>query len=95
MQGRFQRNLRPEAPQHRPDPECQHGVSHAARLDAAAAGGVHEEPRRDGISNPGNPDCHPRVPAPVQGTTLELLQPGDQEQNTLRQHRLQKRSVLR
>ena len=73
MQGRLQWNLGPEAPQHWPNPECQHGVSDTAGVDAAPAGGVHAEPRRDGFSNPGNPDCHPRVPASIQRAPLELL----------------------
>lgn len=86
MQGRLQRNLGPEAPQHRSDPECQHRVSDASGIDAAPAGGVHAKPRRDRLGNPGNPDRHPRVPASVPRSPLELLQSGNAEQNTLRQH---------
>ena len=86
MQGRLQWNPGPEAPQHWPNPERQHGVPDPAGADAAPAGRVHAQPGRDGLGDPGNPDRHPRVPAPVPRTPLELLQSGNSEQNTLRQH---------
>lgn len=76
---------------HRAHPQCQHGVSNAPGPDKEADGHVHEKPGRHSLSHPGHPDRHPRVPAPVQGASLELLKPRDTKQDSVREHRLQPR----
>lgn len=74
FQVRFQRDHR-VVQAHRAHPQCQHGVSNTPRTNKEADGHVHEKPGRHSLGHPGHPDRHPRVPAPVQGASLELLKP--------------------
>lgn len=90
FQGRFERHHW-AVQAHGAHPQCQHSVPNAPRPDQEADGHVHEEPGRHGLSHPGHPDRHPRMPAPVQGPPLELLKPRDTKQDSLREHRLQPR----